>query len=128
VLVEDESTPDIERVWVSWSRNGVLSVAEPVATLPKSGGNIAGGAPRVADLNLDGRMDIAVTSDAFNMVALLGQPGLTYRLISEPYPNARSVIESAIAIGDINCDGCPDVLGVQVSTIRAFTGVGCARR
>jgi hypothetical protein len=128
VLVEDEREPDIERVWIAWSRNGVLTVAEPVATLPKDGGNVAGGAPRIADLNLDGRMDIALSSGAFDMVALLGQPDLTYRLISKVYPTAGSVIESAIAVGDINCDGCPDVVGVQVKTVRAFTGVGCARR
>jgi hypothetical protein len=127
VLVEDQNTPDTEHVWISHNENGTLGAAQPIATLPKDGGNIAGGPPRIADINLDGHNDIVISSDAFDMIALLGQADRSYRMIRKAYPNFGS-IENGIAVGDINCDGCPDVLGDQIDTIRAFTGVGCARR
>jgi hypothetical protein len=127
VIVLDERDPDIERVWVAWSANGGLGQVDPLETLPKDAGNIAGGQPVIADLNLDGRADLAVTSIAFDMVALIRVPGGGFQRVVKPYPSFGSVIPTAIAVGDLNCDGCPDVLGSQAGHVRLFTGVGCAR-
>jgi hypothetical protein len=127
VIVLDEREPDIERVWVAWSANGGLGQVDPLETLPKAAGNIAGGQPVIADLNLDGRADLAVTSTAFDMVALIRVAGGGFQRVVKPYPTFDSVIPTAIAVGDLNCDGCPDVLGSQAGHVRLFTGVGCAR-
>jgi hypothetical protein len=127
VMVEDENAPDMERVWVSLQRGGSLEAPRPIYILPKDGGNIAGGELRIFDLNLDGRNDIAITSTAFDMIALLGIGSGDFRAVRTEYPTFGSILASAIAVGDVNCDGCPDVLGSQVGAVVLFPGVGCAR-
>jgi hypothetical protein len=127
VVVLDEREPDIERVWVAWSAGGGLGQIDPLDTLPKDGGNVAGGQPVIADLNVDGLADLAVTSTAFDMIALIRVPGGGFQRVVKAYPSAGSIIPTAIAVGDLNCDGCPDVLGSQTGHVRVFTGAGCAR-
>jgi hypothetical protein len=127
VMVEDEWEPDIERVWIAHQRDGALEPAQPIDTLPKNAGNIAGGSIAITDINLDELNDIVITSSAFNMVAYLQKADHSFRRIQKDYPTAGSIIESAIAVGDLDCDGCPDVAGMQVDRIRVFTGRGCAR-
>jgi len=127
VMVEDEDQPDMERVWVCLQRGGSLEPPRPVYALPKDGGNIAGGELRISDLNLDGHNDVAITSTAFDMIALLGTGSGDLRAVRAEYPTAASILESAIAVGDIDCDGCPDALGSQVGAVVLFPGIGCAR-
>lgn len=127
VMVEDEWEPDIERLWIAYQRNGALEPAKPIDTLPKDGGNIAGGSIAIADLNLDKLNDIVITSSAFDMVAYLQKADHSFRRIKKEYPTFGSIIQSAIAVGDLNCDGCPDAAGVQVGHICIFTGRGCVR-
>jgi hypothetical protein len=127
VIVEDERTPDIEAVWVSYQRDGALGPAQVADTLPKGGGNIAGGEVIISDMNLDGRNDIVITSSAFDMVVELQNRFGGFWQVAKPYPTHGSVIDTALAVGDLNCDGCPDAVGMQVGHIVIFPGTGCAR-
>ena len=126
VIVQDEDEPDIEHVWISHQRNGGLEPPRAVTEIPKGAGNIAGGAVLVSDLNLDGLADIAFTSSAFDMVAMLKRSDGSYRLAQTEFPTAASILDLAIAVGDVNCDGCPDLLGAQVDQLVLFPGVACA--
>jgi hypothetical protein len=126
VVVQDGDKPDIERVWVAFQRKGALDVARAIATLPKDGGNIAGGELLITDLNLDGRNDIVVTSEAFDMVALLATASGDFHMTQAAFPTAGSVLSWAVGVGDMNCDGCPDAIGSQVGAVVLFPGESCA--
>jgi hypothetical protein len=125
VAVHDEDQPDVEHVWLAYQRNGGLEPLRAISEIPKDAGNIAGGVVLVSDLNLDGLADIAFTSSAFDMVALLnGSDG--FRQVHTAFPTAGSIHDWALAVGDVNCDGCPDLLGSQVGQLVLFPGVACA--
>jgi hypothetical protein len=127
VMVEDEREPDVERVWLSRQRNGMLEPMTVLATAPKDGGNFAGGEIRIVDLNLDRRNDVVFTSSAFDMVAVLARSDGTFHEVHTAFPTAASILEDALAVADLDCDGCPDALGANVGHIVLFPGVGCAR-
>ncbi len=126
VTVEDEDAPDIEHVRVAYQENGMLQPLQIVSTIPKDGGNIAGGEVRIVDLNLDGRNDIVFTSSAFDMVALINLPGGGFRETHVAFPTAGSILTEALAVGDVDCDGCPDAVGANVGHLVLFPGVACA--
>jgi hypothetical protein len=127
-MVEDEHTRPGERVWVSYQRDGLLQVPETIDTLENEPSNVGGGRITIADLNLDGRTDILIASLTHEMVAELRQRDGSYRRVAKTYPTRATVIDSAVAIGDLNCDGCPDAVGSQIGQICVFPGLGCARR
>jgi hypothetical protein len=127
VAVQDEDEPDIEHVWIAYQRDGQLAPAERAVRIPKRGGNIAGGEVRTSDLNLDGRTDIVFPSSSFDMVVLIATREGSFRETHETFPTAASIHQDAIAIADVNCDGCPDVVGAQVGGLVLFPGVACAR-
>lgn len=125
-MIEDENTEPGDRVWVAYQRNGLLQAPEVIDTLENKPANVGGGNIAIADLNLDGRSDILIASLTHEMVAELRQKDGSYRRVAKRYPTQASIIESAVAIGDLNCDGCPDAVGSQVGQICVFPGIGCA--
>jgi hypothetical protein len=42
-------------------------------------------------------------------------------------PTAASVSPHALAVGDGDCDGCPDVASADVGGLDTFRGLDCAR-
>ena len=85
-----------------------------------------GGAVVVADANADGRDDVAVVhAGGFEIGLVLSTasgvgPHRTYAV-----PTAASVASHSLAVGDVDCDGCPDVVTTNVDGLVIFHGVGC---
>jgi hypothetical protein len=42
------------------------------------------------------------------------------------YPDASSELDYALALGDVNCDGCPDIVAANVTGLVVFYGRACA--
>ena len=88
---------------------------------------------QVADMNGDGRDDLVMLSSSPSVrVRLQGPLGLYYGN-SLPFETQTSgSVRNSLAVGDLNADGCPDLVAGDVvvgdvSTIAVFHGVGCSR-
>jgi hypothetical protein len=61
-------------------------------------------------------------------VLLQGPRGLDYpRTLDFPFMGSSASVLDMSAVGDLNSDGCPDVVGAQVGSIVVMRGVGCAQ-
>lgn len=84
-----------------------------------------GGPVQIADVNADGRGDVLSLHDgAFELTVILATAMGMGPPKDYPFPTAASVM-SALAVGDINCDGCPDVVSADVGGLDVFRGHGC---
>lgn len=75
---------------------------------------LASGRLALADLNVDGRLDIAATTFGSNQVAtLLNLGGNAY---AAPLISNVSWLPTALAVGDVNADGIPDIATANVAS------------
>ena len=85
-----------------------------------------GGAVVIADVNADGRGDVVlVHSGGFEVGVVLSTPAGMGPHQSTMVPTAASVASYALAVGDVDCDGCPDVVTSDVGGLVVFRGQGC---
>lgn len=83
------------------------------------------GVMAAGDLNHDGRDDLVRLHSLRLSVLLQTESGLGDAQFY-PYPDA-STESQAVALGDVNCDGCPDIVTANVTGLVVFYGHGCAQ-
>ena len=97
--------------------NGGRAFAEPVAI---SAGKVMPGAVAVADLNRDGLLDLVVGNDQLPGVILFNQAnGRQLRFASAPWNDGLGSVY-AIAIGDLDGDGWPDIAAARSDAVNAL--------
>ncbi|MBI2389394.1 MAG: VCBS repeat-containing protein [Deltaproteobacteria bacterium] len=80
------------------------------------------------DVDGDGQADFATVvrdEDGVNTALSLFFGRGSSRIAGPSVPLGREVDSSDVVVGDIDCDGCPDVI---VDRARVFRGVGCGAR
>ncbi|MCC7027635.1 MAG: hypothetical protein IT265_11810, partial [Saprospiraceae bacterium] len=79
----------------------------------------------VADINLDGRLDIVVTSPGISNVALLYVynllPNGTTKLIAKTHPSGNNDAIGAPFVGDIKSSGSPSILLSRVTKLHSYS-------
>ncbi|KYF96289.1 hypothetical protein BE20_42565 [Sorangium cellulosum] len=116
------------RVWILLQDDlGKLTAPQPLLTIDDPQVFASGGL-QIADLNLDGRSDLVVVSPTTaEMWSLLQTAEGTFEGQPAPFPGISQDIDGfGIGITDFDCNGCPDVVGVQVDGLVVFRGRGCA--
>ncbi|WP_437957774.1 VCBS repeat-containing protein [Sorangium sp. So ce119] len=116
------------RVWILLQDDlGSLTAPQPLLTIDDHQYSVSGGV-QIADLNLDGRSDlVAVSSNTAEMWSFIQTPEGTFESRSTPFPGTFDDIDGfGVGITDFDCNGCPDVVGVQRDGLVAFRGRGCA--
>jgi hypothetical protein len=109
-----------DRAWVlAQVADGGLGAPRVVSTYGWSG------AVGAFDLNNDTRTDLVRIHSSKLSILLQGEAGLGVPAYYA-YPDSSSEDDRALALGDINCDGCPDIVGANVSGLVVFYGDGCA--
>ncbi|MCU1347146.1 MAG: hypothetical protein JWO56_176 [Acidobacteria bacterium] len=83
-----------------------------------------GGGVVVADVNADGRSDVVLMHEAGYAIGVLlgGGGGLGAERVYK-MPTGASL--ESLAVADIDCDGCPDVIVADTGGIVVFSGQGC---
>jgi hypothetical protein len=82
--------------------------------------NVAGRALAVADFNRDGRLDVAVAADGLHVLLGHARSGLGKARDIAPLLQAADV-----AVGDFNCDGSTDVVGLSFGgSVSVMLGYG----
>jgi hypothetical protein len=111
-----------DRAWVmAQTPSGTLGTPMLVSTYGWSGGVAA------SDLNLDGRDDLVRIHSMKLSILLQGDDGLNAPSYYS-YADGSSESDRALALGDVNCDGCPDIVAANVTGLVLFYGQGCASR
>jgi outer membrane protein assembly factor BamB len=106
--------------------SGRLRAPVPILTYGPAGeATVHGGALLVTDMNLDGISDVVNVDVGFKTFVVLGDKSGTRVTRTADFPNFASVTATALAVGDVNCDGCPDVVSAQVGSLSLFFGKGC---
>ncbi|WP_437997646.1 VCBS repeat-containing protein [Sorangium sp. So ce185] len=116
------------RVWILLQDDlGKLTAPQPLLTIDDPQVFASGGL-QIADLNLDGRSDLVVVSpNTAEMWSFLQTAEGTFEGQPAPFPGtSRDIDGFGIGITDFDCNGCPDVVGVQVDGLVVFRGRGCA--
>ncbi|WP_437952072.1 VCBS repeat-containing protein [Sorangium sp. So ce296] len=116
------------RVWILLQDDlGKLTAPQPLLTIDDPQVFASGGL-QIADLNLDGRSDLVVVSpNTAEMWSFLQTAEGTFEGQPAPFPGTSQEIDGfGIGITDFDCNGCPDVVGVQVDGLVVFRGRGCA--
>jgi len=120
VIIDLESTGDVAILLGDGNGNFTPASGSPMHT------GLAGKQVTVADFNLDGHLDMAITNEAVNQVTILLGDG-TGRFSADPkgpFPTGDSPIW--IAHGDLNGDGKPDlaVVNWSANTLTILLGDG----
>jgi hypothetical protein len=102
--------------------------------VPYASGGYGAAAVAVADVNGDGMLDVVVancsgsisdcTGTAGNMGVLLGKGDGSFQT-AVTYPSG-STFPFAVAVGDVNGDGRPDIVAANCSTVNCGQGAGYA--
>jgi hypothetical protein len=128
LLVAENRSGGPDHLWLLAQNDaGTLETAKSIHTFALLEALTSAGQVAVADVNLDGRKDVAVTSDTFDMWIFLQSPAGLSGGRKTDFPTAATIVNWALAVGDVDCDGCPDVIGSQVWRLVVFPGLGCAR-
>lgn len=106
------------QAWVLYQdANGEL--AEPLSVSR----NTYSGTVAISDVNHDGLNDLVRIHSAAMTVQFQTPTGL-----AEPtrfqYPNSATETDP-LEVGDVNCDGCPDIVVANASSLVVFYGQGC---
>jgi hypothetical protein len=80
---------------------------------------------RVFDIDADGRKDIAVVHPSANEVGVLLARGAVLGAEARTAVPTAASVAPALAVGDLDCDGCPDLAVVNVRGLVVFRGKGC---
>ncbi|XXX72573.1 VCBS repeat-containing protein [Sorangium sp. So ce134] len=126
--VTHEYTDGPMRVWILLQDElGSLTAPQPLLTIDDHQSFVSGGL-QIADLNLDGRNDlVAVSRNTAEMWSFLQTPAGTFEGQPAPFPGTFEDIDGfGVGITDFDCNGCPDVVGVQLDGLVVFRGRGCA--
>ncbi|MGK3998354.1 FG-GAP repeat domain-containing protein [Sorangium sp. So ce1024] len=126
--VTHEYTDGPMRAWILLQDElGNLTAPQPLLTIDEHQYRMSGGL-KIADLNLDGRSDLVVASgNTSEMWSLIQTPEGTFDARPAPFPGTFQDINGfAVGISDFDCNGCPDVVGVQHDGLVVFRGRGCA--
>lgn len=83
-----------------------------------------GSTVKIGDVNADGRNDVVAIHD-HRLSVMLSTPAGMAAQMDYDYPSPAST-SGALAIGDVDCDGCPDVVGADVGGLVVFYGQGCS--
>ncbi|WP_437634466.1 FG-GAP repeat domain-containing protein [Sorangium sp. So ce854] len=116
------------RAWILLQDElGNLTAPQPLLTIDEHQYFVSGGV-KIADLNLDGRSDLVVASrNTAEMWSFIQTPEGTFDARPAPFPGTYQDINGfAVGITDFDCNGCPDVVGVQLDGLVVFRGRGCA--
>lgn len=116
------------KVWILLQDElGNLTSPQPLLVIDEHQYFNSGGL-RIADLNLDGRNDlVAVSRNTAEMWLFLQTPEGTFESRPAPFPGTFEDIDGfGLGITDFDCNGCPDVVGVQLDGLVVFRGRGCA--
>lgn len=82
------------------------------------------GTVKIADLNADGRGDV-VALHLNSLAVILSTPaGMAPQQVHD-YPFAASTSYS-VDVGDVDCDGCPDVVTADAGGLIVYHGQGCS--
>lgn len=126
--VTHEYTDGPMRVWVLLQDDlGHLTAPQQLLSIEDHQYSVSGGL-QIADLNLDGRSDlVAVSSNTAEMWSFVQTPEGTFDGQPAPFPGTFQDIDGfGVGITDFDCNGCPDVVGVQLDGLVVFRGRGCA--
>jgi hypothetical protein len=89
------------------------------------GETLSDGRVVVGDVNADGRDDVvSIHAGELDFGLSLSTPAGMGPLVLYDVPAGASELAGA-AIGDVNCDGCPDVITTNVGGIVYYLGQGC---
>ncbi|WP_437746970.1 VCBS repeat-containing protein [Sorangium sp. So ce1504] len=116
------------RVWILLQDGlGHLTAPQPLLTIDDHQYFVSGGL-QITDLNLDGRSDlVAVSRNTAEMWSFLQTQEGTFEAEAAPFPGTFENIDGfGVGITDFDCNGCPDVVGVQLDGLVVFRGRGCA--
>jgi hypothetical protein len=125
VVVSEDATDALDHIWGLYGGANGLGQPTSLYLYPAISDEVSGGAVSIVDINLDGRLDIVNVDQEFNVRLLLGSDGGFRPVQSFTIPTYASVLERALAVGDLNCDGCPDVVTADVGGLVFFPGFGC---
>ncbi|WP_437569366.1 FG-GAP repeat domain-containing protein [Sorangium sp. So ce542] len=126
--VTHEYTDGPMRVWVLLQDDlGKLTAPQALLSIDEHQYFLSGGL-QIADLNLDGRSDLVVVSaNTAEMWSFLQTAEGAFEGQPAPFPGTFQDIDGfGVGITDFDCNGCPDVVGVQVDGLVVFRGRGCA--
>ncbi|WP_437723131.1 FG-GAP repeat domain-containing protein [Sorangium sp. So ce861] len=123
-----EYTDGPMRVWILLQDDlGKLTAPQALLTIDDHQYFLTGGL-QIADLNLDGRSDLVVVNrNTAEMWSFLQTADGTFEAQPAPFPGTFQDIDGlVVGVTDFDCNGCPDVVGVQVDGLVVFRGRGCA--
>ncbi|WP_437733825.1 FG-GAP repeat domain-containing protein [Sorangium sp. So ce1335] len=126
--VTHEHTDGPMRAWILLQDDlGKLTAPQLLLTIDAHQSAVSAGL-QIADLNLDGRSDlVVVSSNTAEMWALIQTPEGTFDGRPATFPSTSSAINGfAVGVTDFDCNGCPDVVGVERDGLVVFRGRGCA--
>lgn len=122
VVWQDEDNGDYDvRTYVMLAQPGGFAAPAEIAK------NGWGGPVTIADVNADGLNDVVILhTGAFSLTVVLSTPGGMAPFQDYDFPTAASV-GYGLAVADVNCDGCPDVVANDVGGLDVFYGKGCGQ-
>lgn len=104
---------------------GGRTFAEPITL---DAGKVVPGAVAIADLNRDGLLDLVVGNDQLPGAILFNQgKGAQLRFVSTPWNDGLGSVY-AIAIGDLDGDGWPDIAAARSDAVNALWFSGAIGR
>jgi hypothetical protein len=121
LVVQEDDTPsyDVRTRLLLGAKTGFETAVEIAKAL-------YGGAVVVADVNADGLDDaVLLHQGEWTIGVVLSTGAGTESEVSYMVNTGAFLSTSALAVGDIDCDGCPDVVVAPGGGLAIFHGRGC---